>query len=115
MLQFNFKMPKGRYVFNDNLKEKYPFIQETISRSDVICRTCTSEFSIVRGGKCLIDRHIKTKKHKAAADAKKYIENYPPIIHHLRQVNKTDNEHMNLSENFTTAAGAAGNDTTFKK
>lgn len=67
-------MPKRKCCFNDTLKEKFPFIKESVigsaDGSKVECMMCRAVFSISHGGKADIDDHVKTKKHKAAASAR---------------------------------------------
>lgn len=65
---------RGKNIFSDKLKEKYPFLAKSNSDSVVFCTKCRTTFSISSGGNSDITRHIKTKKHEdtllAAAGSK---------------------------------------------
>lgn len=63
------KTPKVKSVLNAKLREKYPFIEATISESDVLCKKCNGRFSIASGGNADIVRHLKTGKHIDAMNA----------------------------------------------
>lgn len=70
---------KGKCVFNDKLKEIYPFLETTKSDSDLFCKKCKGSFSIVSGGNADIVRHLRTKKHMdamSAASSSQKIENF---------------------------------------
>ncbi|CAH1163556.1 unnamed protein product [Phaedon cochleariae] len=62
-------MPKPRRTckFNKELQLKYPMFKPTktdADNSDVHCPTCKSIFSIANKGKCDLDQHLNTMKHK---------------------------------------------------
>lgn len=60
---------KGKCVLNDKLKEKYPYLETTKSKSDIFCKKCKGSFSIASGGNADIIRHLKTSKHTSALSA----------------------------------------------
>lgn len=62
-------MPRGKCVFNANLRMKYPFLEQTISNSDVMCKICHGRFTIASGGNSDIVRHVNALKHLAAVNA----------------------------------------------
>lgn len=63
------KMPKRKCILNPELQKKYPYIQKTISDSDVRCGLCQGTFNIGTSGKSEIERHIISDKHKKALTA----------------------------------------------
>lgn len=63
------KLTKGKCVFNDKLKAKYPDLEATKTDSDIFCRKCKGNFSIASGGNADIVRHLKSAKHLAALNA----------------------------------------------
>lgn len=68
-------MPQARRKckFNSNLREKYPFLEETKIKGTLICKCCGARIKIDSGGKSDIDRHLKSKKHQDAASANESI------------------------------------------
>ena len=62
-------MSKRKCVFNDDLRQKYPFIKKAKSDCDVLCKKCNSNFSIAHGGRTDIEKHLRTNRNKNAEDA----------------------------------------------
>lgn len=56
---------RGKCILNDRLRDRYPFLETTSSKSDIKCKKCNSNFSIASGGNSDIVRHINSAKHKA--------------------------------------------------
>lgn len=67
---------KRKCKFNSNLREKYPFLEETKIEGIIICKYCGAKISIVSGGNSDIVRHVKSKKHKDATLANQSIASY---------------------------------------
>lgn len=63
------KISKGKCIFNEKLKEKYPFLETNKSDSELRCKQCKGIFSIASGGNADIQRHLKTGKHLSAMSA----------------------------------------------
>lgn len=59
-------MPKRKCSFNVSLQEKYPFIKQINTPSDVRCEKCRTEFSVSHSGGGDIEQHLKSDKHKNA-------------------------------------------------
>ncbi|GFY41431.1 uncharacterized protein TNIN_244061 [Trichonephila inaurata madagascariensis] len=59
-------MPKCKCSFNVSLQEKYPFIKQINTSSDVRCEKCRTEFSVSYNGGGDIEQHLKSDKHKNA-------------------------------------------------
>ena len=57
---------KRKCKFNENLRDKFPFISKTKSESDVRCEKCLTEFNISHGGINDITRHLGTDRHRKA-------------------------------------------------
>jgi len=72
---------KGKCVFNEKLREKYPYLEKAQSANTVFCKKCSSVFSIAGGGNSDISRHVNTAKHKAALKAASASK---PIPSHFR-------------------------------
>lgn len=73
------KITKGKCVFNEELKQKFPFIKKTYNDYNVRCEKCSVIFSIANGGQYDIKRHLNTNKHKSAfcaANETKSLSNY---------------------------------------
>lgn len=56
-------------ILNENLRKKYPYLEETKVEGIVLCKKCDGKFSIASGGNADIVRHIGTNKHKNAVAA----------------------------------------------
>lgn len=65
-------MSRRNCVFNAELARKFPFIQSVPNktRSDVFCTVCNSEFDISNSGRTDVNKHIESKKHFLALQAK---------------------------------------------
>ncbi|KAL4721217.1 hypothetical protein ACJJTC_019542 [Scirpophaga incertulas] len=66
-LRFNFvevNIPKRKCSFNVSLQEKYPFIKQINTPSDVRCEKCRTEFSVSHSGGGDIEHNLKSDKHK---------------------------------------------------
>jgi hypothetical protein len=79
--KFLLKMPKGKCVWNENIRVKYPYFQKGKNDSSVFCTKCNSDFSIASGGNADIDRHIKRPKH---LDAVLAAAGVPAITSHFQ-------------------------------
>lgn len=56
---FIVNMPKSESHFNQQLREKYPFLEATKNNGEVQCKKCRGEFKILSGGNADIRRHLK--------------------------------------------------------
>lgn len=83
--------PKRKCVFNDELKEEFPFIRTTATQHDVKCNKCLAIFSIANSGRSAIKQHLQTAKHK---EADKLTAKNKPLSSFLRRQAFDDEEKM---------------------
>ncbi len=63
-------MPKRKCVFTDKLKEEYKFLRQCQNSIDrVKCLTCNSEFSVEHRGRCDIENHLPSERHRKVNQA----------------------------------------------
>ena len=62
-------MGRNNCVFSEKYIEEYPFLKAGTDKFSAYCTKCRTEFSIAGQGKCQIDQHVKTKRHKKNMEA----------------------------------------------
>lgn len=72
-------MPKRKCIFSEELQTKYKMFKATAKPTEVKCELCDQLISIASKGKCDLEKHLNTQKHRknirAAAGSSK-IDNF---------------------------------------
>lgn len=63
-------MPKRKCVFTEKLQNEFKFLKLCAGSNDrVKCQTCKAEFSVEHRGRCDVEAHLKTDRHKKAQNS----------------------------------------------
>ena len=112
---------KRRCVFNDILKEKYPFLKvqgsDDSSQSIARCTNCCCNFSVATDGVSDVKKHIRTSKHTKAIERRSGLSEMSGVsafsIGRARQPEAAGRQRSRLSEQHRRGDGRERNTLVF--